>query len=284
MPDMQNKKPSSMTMHEFEVLTGFIYRKTGIRMESQKLYFLSARVSKRMEALAAESVTDYTRILRFGDPEGTEFQHLVNLLTVNETYFFRDFPQLQAFAEHCLLDMVVAKEKANDRKLRIWSAPCSSGEEPYTLAIILHAMLDNIDQWDIKVIASDIDQNILSQARNATYDQRRLRDVPPEYLSRFFSRQGSRYKVNPDIRKMVTFDHVNLSDHTAIRNRVGFDFIFCRNLLIYFDEVSRKNLVEQFYIALNPGGHIFLGSSESIARISTAFRVKRQGGYFVYFK
>lgn len=282
---MQKKTSQSITINEFEVLTGFIYRKTGIRLESQKLYFLSTRINKRIEILKVESVSEYIRILRFGDPEGSEFQNLVNLLTVNETYFFRDFPQLQAFAEHSLDEVIKRKIAAGEKKLKIWSAPCSSGEEPYTLAIILHAMLENINAWDVEIIASDIDQNILSKARSAIYDERRLREVPPEYLTLFFDRQvDNQYKVKSGIRQMVKFEHVNLSESNDIRNKVGFDFIFCRNLLIYFDDISRKKLVDQFYIALNPGGYIFLGASESISRISTAFRVKRKGGYFVYYK
>lgn len=282
---MQKKTSQSITINEFEVLTGFIYRKTGIRLESQKLYFLSTRINKRIEILKVESVSEYIRILRFGDPEGSEFQNLVNLLTVNETYFFRDFPQLQAFAEQSLDEVIKRKIAAGERKLKIWSAPCSSGEEPYTLAIILHAMLENINAWDVEIIASDIDQNILSKARSAIYDERRLREVPPEYLTLFFDRQvDNQYKVKSEIRQMVKFEHVNLSESNDIRNKVGFDFIFCRNLLIYFDDISRKKLVDQFYIALNPGGYIFLGASESISRISTAFRVKRKGGYFVYYK
>jgi len=282
---MQKKTSQSITINEFEVLTGFIYRKTGIRLESQKLYFLSTRINKRIDILKAESVAEYIRILRFGDPEGSEFQNLVNLLTVNETYFFRDFPQLQAFAEQSLDEVIKRKRAAGDRKLKIWSAPCSSGEEPYTLAIILHAMLDNINAWDVEIIASDIDQNMLSKARSGIYDERRLREVPPEYLTLFFDRQmDNQYKVKSEIRQMVKFEHVNLSESNDIRNKVGFDFIFCRNLLIYFDDISRKKLVDQFYIALNPGGYIFLGASESISRISTAFRVKRKGGYFIYYK
>ncbi len=282
---MQKKISYSMNMNEFEVLTGFIYRKTGIRLESQKLYFLNTRINKRIEAVRAESVADYIRILRFADPNGVEFQNLVNLLTVNETYFFRDFPQLQAFAEQSLTEVVERKRAAKDFKLKIWSAPCSSGEEPYTLAIILHAMIEDIDKWNIEIIGSDIDQNILSKARSAVYDHRRLRDVPPEYLQEFFKKlPDGTFKVNQNIRKMVKFQHVNLSETNDIRNKVGFDFIFCRNLLIYFDDESRKKLVDQFYIALNKDGYIFLGASESMSRISTAFRVKRKGGYFVYYK
>ncbi|MBF0378868.1 MAG: protein-glutamate O-methyltransferase CheR [Desulfamplus sp.] len=274
-----------MNMNEFEVLTGFIYRKTGIRLESQKLYFLNTRINKRIESIGAESIADYIRVLRFADPNGTEFQYLVNLLTVNETYFFRDFPQLQAFAEQSLTEVVERKRSINDFKLKVWSAPCSSGEEPYTLAIILNAMIDDIDKWSIEIIGSDIDQNILVKAREGVYDERRLRDVPPEYLQEFFKPlSNGMFKVNQNIRNMVKFEHVNLSETNDIRNKVGFDFIFCRNLLIYFDDDSRKKLVDQFYIALNKGGYIFLGASESMSRISTAFRVKRKGGYFVYYK
>lgn len=274
-----------MTISEFEVLTGFIYRKTGILLEPQKLYFLSTRVRKRINIINAESISEYIRILRFGDPDNKEFQNLVNLLTVNETYFFRDFPQLQVFAEQCLNGVLAAKKESKDRTLKIWSAPCSSGEEPYTLAIILHAMVENIKDWDVKIIASDIDQNILAKARIGIYDPRRLRDLPPEYLKQFFKRlSDDTYKINDEIKRMVTFEHVNLSETSNIRDKTGFDFIFCRNLLIYFDEVSRKKLVDQFYIALNKGGFIFLGSSESISRISTAFRVKREGSHFVYYK
>lgn len=282
---MQKKISYSMNMNEFEVLTGFIYRKTGIRLESPKLYFLNTRINKRIAATGAESVADYIRILRFADPNGVEFQNLVNLLTVNETYFFRDFPQLQAFAEQSLTEVVERKRAAKERKLKIWSAPCSSGEEPYTLAIILHAMIDDIKDWNVEIIASDIDQNILSKARDGVYDSRRLRDVPPEYLQEFFKKlPDGMFKVNQNIKNMVKFEHVNLSETNDIRNKMGFDFIFCRNLLIYFDDESRKKLVDQFYIALNKDGYIFLGASESMSRISTAFRVKRKGGYFVYYK
>ncbi|MBF0258863.1 MAG: protein-glutamate O-methyltransferase CheR, partial [Desulfamplus sp.] len=210
---MQKKTSQSMNINEFEVLTGFIYRKTGIRLESQKLYFLSTRINKRIESIKAESVSDYIRILRFGDPGGREFQELINLLTVNETYFFRDFPQLQAFAEQSLDEVITRKMAEKDRKLKIWSAPCSSGEEPYTLAIILHAMLDNINAWEVEIIASDIDQTILGKARKGIYDERRLRDMPPEYLTRFFDRKSDKlYQVKPEIKKMVKFEHVNLSE------------------------------------------------------------------------
>jgi chemotaxis protein methyltransferase CheR len=270
---------------EFEALSEFIYRKTGIRFEWRKLYFISKRIQKRMDALSVETVSEYIRILRFSDPDNSEFQKLTDLLTINETYFFRDFPQLQAFGEHCLSEVAEKKTAAGDRTLRIWSAGCSTGEEPYTLAIILLEMLEEAEKWKIVISAGDIDLTALEKARKGVYGARSLRDAPPEYLRRHFNEIGDEsYKISEKIKKLVEFEHINLSEKEAIRKKKGFDFIFCRNVLIYFDDMSRKRLVDQFYVALNPGGYIFLGSSESIGRISTAFIIKRMGGYIVYSK
>lgn len=274
-----------LSMEEFENLSGFVYRKTGIRFEAKKIYFISKRVQKRLAFLNIDSVSEYIRILRFNDKGGAEFQNLVDLLTVNETYFFRDFPQLQTFAENCLQEITEKKIKAGDNRIRIWSAPCSTGEEPYTLGIIMHAMLDNIDSWDIEILAVDIDRNVLNTARRGIYGARSVRDVPPEYLGTYFeSVSENEHRIRSSIKKLVRFEHMNLSEKDAVRSQTGFDFIFCRNMLIYFDEVSQKQLVDQFYLSLAPGGYIFLGSSESVSRISTAFRMKRAGSHLVYYR
>ncbi len=272
-------------MDDFEILADFIYRRAGIRFESKKIYFLSKRIQKRMDRLGIESSSDYVRMLRFSDPKGEEFQQLVNLLTVNETYFFRDFSQLQAFAEHCLQELCERKASRGEKSLKIWSAGCSTGEEPYTLAIILQEMLDDFRDWVVDILAGDIDQVVLERARQAVYETRSIRDVPPEYLDRHFQKKSDgSYKVSQAIKKMVRFEHINLSDKETVRKHKGFDFIFCRNVLIYFDDVSRKQLVDYFYTALNPGGFIFLGSSESVGRITTGFKLKRSGGHLVYYK
>ncbi|MBF0242794.1 MAG: protein-glutamate O-methyltransferase CheR [Desulfamplus sp.] len=276
---------AALSMTEFENLSSFVYRKTGIRFESKKIYFISKRVQKRMQSLGVQTIDEYIRLLRFADLKGAEFQNLVDLLTVNETYFFRDFPQLQAFAEHCLPEIAKAKVDQGKYNLRIWSAPCSTGEEPYTLGIIMHTMLDNVKQWDIQILASDIDRNVLENARLGIYAERSIRDVPPEYLNAYFKTTSKGdYRINSDVKKMVRFEHLNLSDKDIVRDKKGFDFIFCRNLLIYFDDLSRKQLVDHFYLALNPGGFLFLGSSESVGRISTAFKMKRAGSHLVYYK
>lgn len=270
---------------EFETLSDFVYRKAGIRFEPKKLYFLSKRIHRRMEELGIDTAFEYIRKLRFADQDGSEFQSLINLLTVNETYFFRDFPQLLSFAEHCLPELTSRKNAQGERVLRIFSAGCSTGEEPYTLAIILLAMMEDIKKWKIEIVAGDIDQNVLVKARRGTYETRSLRDVPPEYLSSYFSKQSNgSYTLNSEVKRMVRFEHMNLAGKEAVRQQGKFDFIFCRNLLIYFDDQSRKQLVDRFYVALSPGGFIFLGSSESVGRITTGFQVKRAGGHLVYYK
>lgn len=276
---------SFLTADEFESLAGYIYRTTGIRYESKKMYYISKRVEKRMQMLGIETAAEYIRKLRFADPDKTEFQLLINILTINETYFFRDYPQLESFAESCLQSMAKRKHKKKDHWIRIWSAGCSTGEEPYTLAIILKEMLENVDWWNIEITASDIDRVALRAAKRGVYDEKSLRDMPPEYLEKYFSKVGrNSWAVSDEIKKMVGFEHLNIGDKNALRNKKGFDFIFCRNVLIYFDDVSRKQLVDQFYVSLNPGGYIFLGSSESVGRVTTAFRLKRAGGHLVYYK
>jgi chemotaxis protein methyltransferase CheR len=276
---------AKITASEFEALSEFIYRKTGIRFEYKKLYFLSKRIGKRMEELGIDTVSDYIRNLRFSDPKNAEFQKLTDMLTINETYFFRDFNQLQAFGEHCLLSLASQKALRGEQSIRIWSAGCSTGEEPYTLAIILLEMLEEPKKWNISIFANDIDLTALDRAKQAVYGERSLRDMPPEYLSRYFhQRPDGTYSISERVRRMVQFEHLNLGDKNEIRKKRGFDFIFCRNVIIYFDDISRKRLIDQFYVALNPGGYIFLGSSESVGRISTAFKIKRAGGYIVYYK
>lgn len=274
-----------ITLSEYEKITDLIYKKTGIRFESNKMYFVVKRIEKRLEELKISSVAEYIRYLYFLDKAGTEFQKLVELLTINETYFFRDFPQLRTFAEHCLPDVAEKKAKSNNKSLVIWSAGCSTGEEPYTIAIILKEMLNNINDWEINILATDIDTDAIEKAKIGIYEERSVKDVPLEYLNRYFTilRDG-RFKISDEIRSLVTFSYLNLGDRLSLRKYRGFDFIFCRNVLIYFDDISRKQVVDHFYIALNKGGYIFLGSSESLSRITNAFKLKRMGGNLVYAK
>jgi len=275
----------TLALKDFATIRDEVYRQLGLYFEDSKVYFIQKRLEKRMETLGVESFADYAFLLRFGDKSGKEMQALANLVTTNETYMFREFEQLQAFADHCLPMILKPREAANDRKLRIWSAGCSSGEEPYTLAIILKEVMHDFRMWDIKIKATDIDQVRLEMARRAVYDERSVKEIPPEYFDRHVTRLPAGYfGIKPETAKLVELEHLNLSDRMAMRAMRQFDFIFCRNVLIYFDDASRKAVVDHFYNALKPGGFIFLGHSESIGRISTAFKLLRLGPHLVYRK
>ncbi|HEY8805135.1 MAG TPA: protein-glutamate O-methyltransferase CheR [Clostridium sp.] len=268
-----------LTDELFDKFIKLIYKKTGLHYEYNKKYFVQKRIEKRAELLKMEALNDYFMMLKFSD-ESSEFYRLINDLTVNETYFFRDFPQLRNFAEDVL--PLFAKEKENRKKIKIWSAACSTGEEPYTLFIILQEMLEKPEEWEIQILASDINTEVLQSARNGLYDSRSIKDMPPEYLEKYFTKRHDKYLINPNVRKAVSFKQMNLMDENQMSNISGCDFIFCRNCLIYFDDVSRRSVVSSFYESLNPGGYLFLGHSESVGRISSNYKAQRIGDTTVY--
>jgi len=274
-----------LALKDFATIRDEVYRQLGIYFEDSKVAFIQKRIEKRMETLRMDSFADYGFLLRFGDKKGHEIQELANLITTNETYMFREFEQLQAFADYCLPMTLKPLEQANDRRLRIWCAGCSSGEEAYTLSIILQEVMHDWRTWDLKIKATDVDQVRLDMARRATYDERSVKEVPPEYFDRHIkSLPAGYFGIKPETAKLVEIEHLNLSDRMAMRAMRSFDFIFCRNVLIYFDDASRKAVVDHFYNSLKPGGFIFLGHSESIGRISTAFKLMRVGEHLVYRK
>ncbi len=268
---------------DIDKIRGLIKKETGIDIDPRKDYFLKARIEKRILATGCDSVRAYIHILMF--EKDVEFQELVEEVTINETYFFRDFPQLQGFAELALEDYCKDKRAKNDYNLKLWSAACSTGAEPYTLMIILSEMLDDFDQWNIEIVASDIDRKVLRTARMGTYNNRALKDVPPSYKEIYFSELGeNRWKVIPSLKRNIVFEELNLVDRRVMRKKRGFDFIFCRNVLIYFDEKTVKQIVGNFYDSLKPDGYLFLGSSESVTRASSAYRIERKGGTIFYKK
>lgn len=267
----------------YEKFTEFIFKKTGLFYEINKKYFVGKRIENRIIELGFSDYKEYYHLIKYSHDE-TEFYKLVNELTVNETYFFRDFPQLQNFAEEVLPCIIKEKEKNRDYNLRIWSAACSRGDEPYTLSIILYEMLEEPSKWNIEIMASDINDEVLDFAKVGMYDSRSVKDVPPEYLQKYFVKRNEKYLVNLRIRKPLEFKILNFFNFKEMKKMKNYDVIFCRNALIYFNDQSRKTVIDSFYYSLNPGGFIFLGHSESIARVSSAFKAQRIGGSIVYSK
>lgn len=270
-----------LTAEQFRKLTRLIYKKLGISFEDKKAYFLNKRVAKRVEQLGLDDIDAYLFVLAYSDGDGKEMQELANLVTTNETYMFREFEQLTSFADFCLPE-VIGNRGANKR-LRIWCAGCSSGEEAYTLAIIVREVFPQSKGWDIEITATDIDENVLQMARTAVYGHRSVKDVPDSYTTHLLPTVMG-FRVHPETARLVKVRKLNLHDAVQMKAMRDYDFIFCRNVLIYFDDESRRQVLNNFYNALNPGGYIFLGHSESVGRITSAFRLKRAEGHLLYSK
>lgn len=272
-----------LTAEQFSKLNRLIYGKLGLHFEDKKLYFMNKRVDQRMTHLGLRTADEYISHLGYLDPHGDEMHLLANLITTNETYMFREFEQLASFADVCMPELVAAKLTRGQKRLRIWCAGCSSGEEAYTLAIIVREVFPDSKSWDIEITATDIDDNMLKMAKDGLYGPRSVKGVPAMYSRHLVStRAGTR--IHPDTANLVKVMKLNLSDRRQMNAMRGYDFIFCRNVLIYFDDNSRRAVLGHFYDSLNPGGYVFLGHAESVGRITSAFRLKRAEGHLLYTK
>lgn len=267
---------------DFQKFREFFYRKTGIQFEDSKRYFVDKRLAERIAATDSQTFRSYFTMLRF-QASGEELQALTNLMTVNETYFFREDYQFKCLVESMLPEIVARKRPG--ATIRIWSIPSSSGEEPYSIALSLMEWWPDIHSWDVELISSDIDTDILRKARLGKYSSRSIQHVPPAVLRTHFSRTpDGEYQISEDLRQSVEFTRVNLAEPAETRPYRGFDIVFCRNLLIYFDDLSRRKAAEVFFDALNPGGFVCLGHSESMSRITSLFKVRKFPEAIVYQK
>ena len=266
---------------DFQKFREFFYRKTGIQFEESKRYFVDKRLVERIDATKNSSFRSYFTMLRF-QASGAELQALINLMTVNETYFFRAEYQFRCLVNSILPEIVARRRDKSP--IRIWGIPSSSGEEPYSIAMCLLERWGGINDWDVQIISSDIDTKILEQARAGLYTARSVEHVPKAYLHKYFRQTAEGYQLNDDMRSAVEFSRVNLQEPADVRPLRNFDVIFCRNLLIYFDDLSRKQAGETFFDALRPGGFICLGHSESMSRISSLYRIRKFPAAIVYQK
>jgi len=273
--------PMDITRENFLKFRDFFYARTGIHFDEKKRYFVDKRLSDRIKFTGASSFNNYFAMLRLD--EGSELQVLVNLMTTNETYFFREEYQFKSLV-NAILPEVVKKKKKGDL-IRIWSIPSSSGEEPYSLAIYLLERWAEVDEYNIELLASDIDTRVLKLAEKGIYQKRSLQYLPPELVEKYFTQlNATDFQIAQTIRDSVAFTRVNVTDAAQTRSYRDFDIIFCRNLLIYFDDMSRREAADTFYDALVPGGFICLGHSESMSRISPLFTARKFPDSIVYQK
>ena len=265
--DIQIKRLSE---DEFAKFSKLIYEESGIYMKDTKVTMLSNRLKKRLTALSMNEFHEYYDYLQklSGELKKQEFGDLLDVVSTNETYFFRNERQFDALMKVCLPELAKLKK---DKKITIWSAACSTGEEPYTIAICVLECMKYLQECNIEIIANDIAHSVLEFAKEGCYSGRRIEKVSPEYLEKYFILEDEEkeiYKVKDELKKLIKFFKLNFFKDPFPKN---VDIIFCRNVMIYFDREHQKRLVADFYKSINDYGYFFIGHSETLHTISNDF-------------
>ncbi|MEM6258755.1 MAG: protein-glutamate O-methyltransferase CheR [Planctomycetota bacterium] len=277
--------PTTINMSEaqFGKLREIIYSRSGIHFQDSKKYVLESRLTRRLEELEFENFDQYLMYLTTGPYQSEEFQEMFNRITINETSFFRNEPQLQTFEERILPELMEARKAT--KTLRIWSAACSSGEEPYTLAIQIYRSLGvRLSDWRIEILGTDISEKVLNIARSGRYHNYAVRSTNPAIISRYFKQDDRHYQLNEDIMSMVHFEKLNLKDTFAARRFGTFDMIMCRNVMIYFDDEMKTKVIDIFHNQLADDGTLYIGHSESLRNLKTGFVQLELPSAFAYRK
>lgn len=257
-----------MSDDEFLLLRNLVYQESGLWLKEEKKSFMSHRAVRRMKVRNIPSYFRYYKLLTDKDDGKKELRYFLDDLTINETSFFRNRPQMDLFAEVVLPKILARKREEGKFSLRVWSAGCSTGQEPYSLAMaIRHSLLD-IRNWQITILASDLSLSALETAQAGFYGPGKMDGVDQKFMDAYFRKVGEGYAISEEIRRLVAFDYHNLMNENGERD---FDIIFCRNVLIYFDEPTQKKVIGRFEKALVPGGYLFLGHSESLQGINDNF-------------
>jgi chemotaxis protein methyltransferase CheR len=268
-----------LTLEEVKRFCEFLYRRTGMSFTESKRYFIDRRLEDRIAATGAPSFQAYFSLLR-ADADH-EIENLINSFTVNETYFYREDQQLRCMTSDLLGG--IADRKLPGGTVRIWSIPCSTGEEPYSIAVWLMENWPKVDNYNIEIVGSDIDTRALKSAAEGIYGARALMRLPRDVVDRYFHPVADgNHQIDEGLRGSIAFTRANLIDAQDMARYRDFDLIFCRNVLIYFDDASRRQAAENLYDCLRPGGYICLGHSESMSRISPLFGVCRFADAIVY--
>ncbi|HMK28974.1 MAG TPA: protein-glutamate O-methyltransferase CheR [Terriglobales bacterium] len=285
-----------LTEPELKLLQTLVYQECGMYFDERRAHFLQDRLQRRLRACRLDSFYSYYRLLTSGDGKA-ELAALLEILTVNETSFFRNKPQLELFQKTVLEEMLHRKQERRDWTLRVWSAGCSTGQEPYTLAMqiadaLAYYYLRNPlpfemptpkplipPPWRVEILASDISYAALRAAQQALYSELQMEPVDYMFRLRYFDKLGDQYSAKQAVRDIVHFDFHNLKTEYLPQHN---DVIFCRNVMIYFDEAEQKRLIDKFYRCLNPDGYLFVGHAESLFGLTDHFRMVHQNNGTAY--
>lgn len=259
-----------MSEAQFKKLSKIIYDRSGIHFHEAKKYILESRLSHRMHELEITDFDQYIAYLTMGPYQMDEFQEMFNRITINETSFFRNDAQLAVFEQQILPDLLEAR--SGNKRLRIWSAACSTGEEPFTIAMLLHRSLGvRLADWNIEILGTDISEKALGVAQKGVYTNYALRSTPALIKDRYFKADGHNFVLSDSIRELVNFERHNLKDRLAAKRHGTWDVIFCRNVLIYFDDEMKKGVISMFANQLAKDGTLFIGHSERIKELTNDF-------------
>ncbi len=248
----------------FQNIRDYIYSESGIHFSESNRSILESRLKERLRNLDSESPSDYLNTLK---KDKDETRYFLDAITTNLTRFFRNQAHYDTFINHVIPDLIERKKSGSDRRIRIWSAGCSTGEEPYTNAMVLSEYLP--PGWKIEVIASDLSLKSLMKAKDGYYPASRVNGIPDNYLDKYFDEKEGGYQVKDSIRSLIKFDYHNLKFESGQKD---LDIVFCRNVLIYFDEAAQKNVINHFWNAMSPHSYLFIGHSESLFGMDTKFQ------------
>jgi len=265
----------------FRLLRDAIYRRSGLWFSDSSKYLLQKRLSPRARDLNFDSFQKYYYFLQYDPRAEAEFDEIYDVVTTKETYFFREVTQMTAFVEEIVPDILSRKAV---KKIRVWSAGCSTGEEAYSIAMMLQeARL--FDRVSFDIFASDISQQVLVRARKGQYREASFRVTDPNIRDKYFTREADgSWRIHDDIRNRVSFGRLNLYDEPRVSLLGSIDAVFCRNVIIYFDDASKRTVINSFFNRIVDGGYLLLGHSESLISLSTQFRLRHLKNDMVYQK
>jgi len=267
---MSSTTTRAMSDPQFKALAKIIYDRAGIHFPETKKYIVESRLGHRLAELELTDFDQYIAFLTMGPYQSDEFQEMFNRVTINETSFFRNEPQLGVFEKEILPELLEARKST--KRLRLWSAACSTGEEPFTLAILLHRTLGiRLKDWTIEILGTDISERALNVANKGEYSSYAMRSTPEFVKSRYFKETNGLWIVDDEIRSMVTFGVHNLKDRLAAKRHGIWDVIFCRNVMIYFDDDMKQRVVGMFGDQMAMDGTLFIGHSENIRSVNKSF-------------
>jgi chemotaxis protein methyltransferase CheR len=262
--------PVQMGLEEFRLIRDLIHGYCGIYFQDDSKHIVQRRLAPRLEAIGVRSYIDYFRYLKYDPGRRAELEEIVERVTTNETYFFRELYQLETLQHEILPEIHMRKPRG--RRMTIWSAGCATGEEAYTIAILVIESGLFAD-WDVRIFGNDISRRVLSAARKGAYGRSSFRATDDRYLRRYFREIDGKYHIRDEVKALTSFGHLNLLDEDMLSIVGDVDVILCRNVLIYFDLEAKKRAIASFHKKLLKGGYLLLGHAESLLNISTAFEL-----------